>query len=70
MHTPIWACALVATPAILVGGLTLFFGSSLLPHLSALVAFPIALAGLICGLVLARPLLRLGPTGPNGSVQG
>ena len=70
MHTPIWACALVATPAILVGGLTLFFGSSLLPHLSALVAFPAALAGLICGLVLARPLLRLGSTGPSGSVQG
>ena len=69
MHAPIWSCALVAAPAVLVGGLTLFFGGSLFPHLSALVAFPVALAGLVCGLVLARPLLRAGSARPSASVD-
>ena len=69
MHAPIWSCALVAAPAVLVGGLTLFFGGSLFPHLSALVTFPVALAGLVCGLVLARPLLRAGSAGPSASVD-
>ena len=41
MHTPIWACALVAAPAFLIGGLTLLFGGSLFPQLAALVAFPV-----------------------------
>lgn len=69
MHAPIWTCALVSTPAVLVGGLTLFFGSSLFPHLSALATFPVALAGLVCGLVLTRPLLRAGSAGPMASVD-
>ncbi|MBG6212682.1 MAG: hypothetical protein LH475_00640 [Cryobacterium sp.] len=60
MDTPIWACILVLSPVVFVGGLTLLFGNSLRPHLSALVAFPVALAGLISGLILARPLLRVG----------
>ena len=67
MYTPVWACILVATPAILVGGLTLVFYNSYFPHLSALVAFPIEVAGLISGLILARPLLRIRTTHPNSS---
>lgn len=69
MYTPIWACILVAAPAILVGGLSLLFENSLFPQLSALVAFPVALAGVISGIVLARPLLRAGSARPNASVD-
>jgi len=69
MHTPIWACALVAAPAILVGGLSLLFENSLFPQLSALVAFPVALAGVICGLILARPLRLAGSAAPSVSVD-
>jgi len=58
LHTPTWACVLVATPAVLIGGLTFFLGDSLLPHLSALVGLPVGVAGLICGLMLARPFPR------------
>ena len=58
MFTPIWVCILVTAPAILVGGLTLLFENSLFPHLSVLVAFPAALAGLIGVLILARPMVR------------
>jgi peptidoglycan/LPS O-acetylase OafA/YrhL len=65
MHTPVWACILVAVPAILVGGLTLVFYNSYFPHLSALVAFPIGVAGLISGLILARPLLRTRAAHPS-----
>lgn len=60
MHTPNWACVLVAAPAFLIGGLTLLFGGSLFPQLAALVAFPVGLAGLISGLTLARPPVMLG----------
>lgn len=59
MLTPIWACILVASPALLVGGITLAIDNSLLPDLAAVVTFPVAVAGLICGLILARPLDRL-----------
>lgn len=58
MLTPIWACILVVSPAVLVGGLTLAIDNSLLPDLAALVTFPVAVAGLISGLILARPLGR------------
>jgi membrane associated rhomboid family serine protease len=58
MHAPLWVPILVVTPAVLVGGLTLLFEHSLMPHLSALVSFPGALAGLIGGLLLSRPLRR------------
>ncbi|MBG6213421.1 hypothetical protein RCH23_001022 [Cryobacterium sp. CAN_C3] len=37
-------------------GKTLIFCPSDLPHLSALIAFPVAFASLISGLILARPL--------------
>ena len=60
MHTPNWACVLVAAPAFLIGGLTLLYGGSLLPQLAALVAFPVGLGGLISGLTLARPPVMLG----------
>lgn len=58
LHTPTWVCVLVATPAVLIGGLTVLSGNSLLPHLSALVGLPVGLAGLISGLMLARPFPR------------
>lgn len=58
MHAPLWVPILVVTPAVLVGGLTLMFEHSLIPYLSALVSFPVALAGLIGGLILSRPLRR------------
>jgi len=58
LHTPTWVCVLVATPAVLIGGLTVLSGNSLLPHLSALVGLPVGVAGLISGLVLARPFPR------------
>lgn len=58
MLTPIWVCVLVAAPAILIGGLTLVFENSLLPHLSFLVAFPAAVTGVIGVLILARPMAR------------
>ena len=69
MHTPIWACSLVAAPAVLAGGLSLLFENSLFPQLSALVAFPVALAGVIGGIVLARPLLRAHSAPPSASVD-
>jgi len=59
MQAPTWVCVLVATPAILIGGLTVLSGESLFPHLSALVGFPVGVAGLISGLMLAKPLPRL-----------
>ncbi|MBG6212681.1 hypothetical protein RCH23_001172 [Cryobacterium sp. CAN_C3] len=46
-------------------GKTLIFDNSYLPHLSALVTFPVAVAGLISGLTLARPLLRVGAGRPH-----
>jgi len=58
MHTPTWVCILVATPAVLIGGLTVLAGNTGLPHLSALVGFPVGVAGLISGLMLARPFPR------------
>lgn len=58
MRAPIWVPILVATPAVLAGGLTLVSGGSLIPHLSALVSFPVGLAGLVGGLVMSRPLRR------------
>lgn len=69
MRTPIWACILVASPAVLVGGLTLVFDNSLFPHLAALVTFPVAVAGLVCGLILARPLARAVSAGSSASVE-
>lgn len=55
LNVPLWACILVAVPSVLVGGLTLLWGSSLFPELSYLIAVPVAATGIIAGLVLARP---------------
>ena len=40
MHAPIWSCALVAAPAVLVGGLTLFFWRFSAPTPQRLGDFP------------------------------
>ncbi|WP_206751242.1 hypothetical protein [Cryobacterium sp. Hz9] len=58
MRVPLWACILVAVPAALVGGLSLFAGATLIPELSYLLAVPIAAAALISVLILARPIRR------------
>jgi len=58
LHTPTWVCVLVVAPAVLIGGLTIVAGNSLLPHFSALVGLPVGVAGLITGLMLARPFPR------------
>ncbi|MET3809205.1 hypothetical protein [Arthrobacter sp. UYEF3] len=46
----VWMTSLVAVPAVVIGGLNLVAGYSLLPHLSALVAVPLGLAGIIGGM--------------------
>ncbi|MCX6498585.1 MAG: hypothetical protein NTU93_07250 [Arthrobacter sp.] len=48
---PRWVSTLVAAPAVAVAGLNLVVGDSLLPHVSALVAVPLGLAGIIGGIV-------------------
>ncbi|WP_248760300.1 hypothetical protein [Pseudarthrobacter sp. SSS035] len=47
---PYWVTACVAAPAILVGGAALMAPTSLIRHLAAAVAFPLAVAALIRGL--------------------
>lgn len=61
MRAPLWASVIVAGPAALVGGLALFAGGTLLPQLSYLLAVPLAAAGLISVLILARPVSSQGP---------
>lgn len=51
---PLWATLTVATPAVVIGGLNLMLGDSLLPHLAALVSVPARVAGIIGGLVSHR----------------
>jgi len=59
MRVPLWACILVAIPAVLVGGgLTLFAGNTLFPQLSYFLAVPLAVAAFISVLILARPVHR------------
>lgn len=58
MRVPLWACILVAVPAALVGGLTLFAGNTFFPQLSYFLAVPIAASALISVLILARPVHR------------
>ncbi len=48
---PHWVTALVAVPAIMVGGTAFLDLRSGLPHLLALVALPAAVAGIIGGLL-------------------
>jgi hypothetical protein len=50
---PTWVSVTVALPAVLVGGLTLLAGWTLLPQLVALPAMGLALAGLV-GLVVGH----------------
>ncbi len=42
---------LVAVPAVVIAGLNLVAGDSLLPHIAALAAAPLGVAGLIGGVV-------------------
>jgi hypothetical protein len=58
MLAPLWACSRVASPAVLIGTLSLMFENSLLPQLSALVTLPIAVVGVVSVLILARPLVH------------
>ena len=58
MRVPLWACILVAIPAVLVGGLTLFAGNTLFPQLSYFLAILVAAAAFISVLILARPVHR------------
>jgi hypothetical protein len=51
---PLWVTLTVAAPAVVVGGLNLVLGDSLLPHIGALLAVPAGLAGIIGGLVPHR----------------
>jgi hypothetical protein len=44
---PNWAAVAIAVPAVVCGGLTLLAGGTLLPHLAALPAFALALAGAV-----------------------
>ncbi|MGQ1798924.1 hypothetical protein ACT4S5_17560 [Kocuria oceani] len=48
---PWWVSALVAAPAVLVGGTALAVPESLFPHIAAFLALPAALVGLIAGVV-------------------
>ena len=69
MRVPLWACILVAVPAGLVGGLTLFAGDTLFPQLSYFLAVPISAAALISVLILARPLRRVQRPAEEGEQQ-
>ena len=50
MRHPRWVIAFVAAPAVLVGGAALIEPTSLIRHVVAVVAFPLAVAGLYWGL--------------------
>lgn len=50
LRHPRWVIAFVATPAILVGVASLLAPASLIRHVAAMVAFPLAIAGLYQGL--------------------
>jgi hypothetical protein len=49
----LWATVMVAVPAVVIGGLNLVVGDSLLPHIAALAAVPLGVAGVI-GAIVAR----------------
>lgn len=53
-----WITAFVAAPAVLVGGAALISPTTLLRHLAAMAAFPLALAGLFAGLPWKSPRAR------------
>lgn len=51
LRIPGWVAVASASPAVLCGGFTLLAGESLFPQLSALLAYPLALAALVTGLL-------------------
>ncbi|MET4135181.1 hypothetical protein [Pseudarthrobacter sp. PvP090] len=54
----LWVSLLVAAPAVVVGGLNLVAGGSLLPHIGALAAVPLGLAGIIGGVTVGSGRIR------------
>lgn len=55
---PAWVTVLVAVPAVVVAGLSLAAGGSLLPHIAALAAVPLGAAGVIGGVVTSTHRTR------------
>ncbi|WP_186815680.1 hypothetical protein, partial [Kocuria turfanensis] len=51
LRMPWWVSAVVAAPAVLVGGSSWAAPDSLFPHLAALLALPVAVVGLIAGMM-------------------
>lgn len=49
---------MVTAPAVIIGGLNLVAGDSLLPHLAALTAVPLGLAGIIGGFAVRSQRIR------------
>lgn len=47
---PLWVTVMVAAPGVIIGGLNLVAGGSLLPHFGALSAVPLGLAGTMAGV--------------------
>ena len=55
LGAPRWVGAAVAVPALLCGGFTVVAPESLLPLLSAALACPVAVGGVLVGLFLRSP---------------
>ncbi len=51
---PVWGTVMVAVPAAVIAWLNLVAGDSLLPHIAALAAVPLGVAGVI-GCVVGQP---------------
>ncbi|MGO4807278.1 hypothetical protein AB4089_19400 [Arthrobacter sp. 2MCAF15] len=54
----LWVTVMVAVPAVVIGGLNLVVGDSLLPHSAALAAVPLGVAGVIGGIVARTDRIR------------
>lgn len=55
---PLWVTVMVAVPAVVIGGLNLVVGDSLPPHIAALAAVPLGVAGIIGGIVARTDRIR------------
>jgi hypothetical protein len=55
---PLWVTLLVAVPATVIAGLNLVAGDSLLPHIAALAAVPLGVAGITGGVVVGTHRIR------------
>lgn len=55
---PVWVTGMIAAPAVIIGGLNLVAGDSLLPHLAALAAVPLGLAGIIGGVAVRSQRIK------------